>query len=110
MKNPAAASEHYAAARMWLQKVFGKADATKYHEEKKLSSFQVPCSSDNKENICRLKRQIQNLRDQTADQTRQLTQLRSSKRKIEDDYYYERNLRKKYQNRMESVREKVMHS
>jgi len=109
MKNPVAASEHYAAARMWLQKVFGKADATKYHE-KKLSSFEVSCSSDNKENIGLLKRQIQNLRDQNADQSRQLTQLRSLKRKIEDDYHYERNLRKKYQNRMESVREKVMQS
>jgi hypothetical protein len=109
MKNPAAASEHYAAARMWLQKVFGKVHATKYHEENKLSSFEVSCSSDNKENIG-LMRQIQSLRDQNADQSRQLTQLRSSKRKIEDDYYYERNLRKKYQNRMETVREKVMQS
>jgi chromosome segregation ATPase len=105
-KNSATASEHYAAARMWLQKVFGKGDAAR-----DISSFEVSRTltlSAYEEHISRLKRQIQALHDQNTDQTQELAQLQSSKRKIEDDYYYERNLRKKYQNRVESIREKVM--
>lgn len=165
-KNSEAISKHSAAAQMYLQKVFGKADATKDHDgeaENELMFFessnprslhaQVPLSdtkhwdkdaaaqmflqktlnhdedkenkrsvldnrkfpvsqnvasvSDRKEkdHIRRMKREIQILRDQNAQQVRRLTQLQSSKRKFEEDFYFERNLRMKYQDRVESVQE-----
>jgi predicted RNase H-like nuclease (RuvC/YqgF family) len=116
-KNQRAVSEHSAAAKMWLQKVFGKTDATKNHDkENRLPSFQgrpwlsqmAPLSDNDRDNISRLKREIQFLRDQNAQQAQQLARLRSSKRKIEDDYHYERKLRQKYQHRDESVQEKTM--
>ena len=105
--NQAAASEHYAAAQMWLQKVFGKPDVTKNYDENQKPSLQgtKPRAPPEKDNISRLKREIQVLRDQNAQQVQQLVRLRSSKRKIEEDYYYERNLRKKYQTRGESIEE-----
>jgi hypothetical protein len=97
--NSTAVSEHYAAAQMWLQKVFGKADKKKKSPSLQSSNHrlsQTLASDTDRDNVGRLKREVQILRDQNAQQAIQLAELRSSKRKIEDDYYYERNLRRKY--------------
>lgn len=108
---------HYDSAKMWLQKVFGKAEPAKNDKEDKENEYpstktvpnevlktqeiNIPAMSTNLEDVCNLEREIQSLRDRNAAQARQIAELRVSKRKIEDDYYYERNIRRKYQNRME---------
>jgi len=55
----------------------------------------------------RMEREIQFLRDRNANQVKQLSQLRSTKRKLEDDYLYERDLRRKYQRQLEGLEEEL---
>jgi len=117
-------SAHYDSAKMWLQKVFGKADSVKDDKEDKenkppsiktassevlktqgLNTPAQSVQSSNKKDFNSLEREIQSLKNRNVTQARQIAQINSSKRKFEDDYYYERNLRRKYQSRMEALEE-----
>ncbi len=123
-KSSTVISAHYDSAKTWLQKVFGKADPVKDDKEDKenkpppiktassevlktqeLNTPAKSVQSSNKKDFNSLEREIQSLRHRNAAQARQISQLNSSKRKLEDDYHYERNLRRKYQSRMDALEE-----
>jgi uncharacterized protein YukE len=128
-KDPSIISKHYAAAQTWLQKVFGirdhlraQAQARENHLIKKEEPFkdvnnilpsktgdgsQGPSKPIPDRDIKRMEREIQSLRDRSANQAKQLSQLRSTKRKLGDDYLYERDLRRKYQRQLDGLEEEL---
>ena len=106
---------HYAAAQGYLQKVFGRADCLQnaernhnYVHEKELSG---PLSQpDAKMKLARgfppqpsLNSPEQENRPLCDDQETELARLKTLKRKIEDDYFYERNMRRKYQRQLDDL-------
>lgn len=114
------ASAHYAAAQTWLQKVFGKSkvgNVSARQKENRPESGTARIAADNRictcsgegvskpssRDISRMEREIQSLRDRNTNQQNQLFNLRSSKRKLEDDFFYERDMRRKYQRRLEDL-------
>ena len=115
-------SSHYASATTWLQKVFGILPSRASEEDKEnkpalrmaVEVKQIaqkvtppnptPSSAATKE-LKILERELRCLRDKNAQQADQLSQLRSSKRKLADDYSHERNLRRKYQIRVETLQD-----
>jgi hypothetical protein len=122
-KNPFIISEHYAAAQTWLQKVFGvrdplraqsKAKEIKEGPFKDVNNIQPSRARDNSQghpksdrDIKRMERELRSLRDRNANQGKHLAQLQSIKRKLEDDYFYERDLRRKYQRQRDSLEEEL---
>lgn len=111
-------SSHYASATTWLQKVFGTlpnhaSEEDKENrpvlrmaaEEKQITPHNPTPSSETAKELKNLERELRFLRDKNAQQADQLSQLRSSKRKLADDYHYERNLRRKYQCYVESLQD-----
>lgn len=50
-----------------------------------------------------LEREIQSLRELHKDQVAELAQLRTLKRKLEDDCSYERSIRRKYQRQLDNL-------
>jgi chromosome segregation ATPase len=126
-KDPSIISEHCAAAQIWLQKVFGVQDPLRAQSKakenqviikegpfKNVNDFQSSKARDNSQgypkidrDIKRMERELQSLRDRNANQGKHLAQLRSIKRKLEDDYFYERDLRRKYQRQRDSLEEEL---
>ena len=109
---------HYIAAQGYLQKVFGKADILQdaecnhdYFHEKELSGS--PSQPDAKMKVTRglspqsnlksPKQEILSLRERHDDQETQLARLRTLKRKLEDDFFYERSMRRKYQRQLDDL-------
>lgn len=122
-------SEHYGAAQTWLQKVFGVRDPLRTQAKPKenramikegpfkdVNKIQLSRAGDSSQghskplldrDIKRMEREIQSLRDRNANQGKQLVQLHSLKHKLEDDYLYERDLRRKYQRQRDSLEEEL---
>ncbi|KAJ3498349.1 hypothetical protein NLJ89_g10228 [Agrocybe chaxingu] len=107
-------SSHCQAAKLWLQKVFGIADSSRAEAETKgnlnnsnaLKAKELnglPENSVDNKDIRGLERKIQSLRDRNFNQSRQIAQLQSQKRKLEDDYLQERDLRRKYQRKIDEA-------
>jgi len=122
LKPQAVISEHYTAAKKWIQKVFGKPESeqlsnvddnkentTEKSFPKKPVRFssseqrESPDSPPSKTQPSSVERKLQSLRDRNNNQHRQLSQLRSAKRKLEDDLAKERNLRRKYEDKVKSI-------
>ena len=125
-KDSSIISKHYSAAQTWLQKVFGVRDhlrAQPYAKDnqsimkeepfKDVNNILPSRASDSSQgsrfripdrDIKWMEREIQSLRDRNASQVKQLSQLRSTKHKLEDDYLYERDLRSKYQRQLEGLK------
>ncbi|PPQ93790.1 hypothetical protein CVT25_013499 [Psilocybe cyanescens] len=112
------ASEHYSAVQTWLQKVFGKAKpdktTTDQIENRQGSLRNFPdnqgctCSREgasklSSTDINGMEREIQSLKDRHSNQQSRMSSLRSSKRKLEDDFFYERDMRRKYQRRLDDL-------
>ena len=129
-KDPSIISEHYGAAQTWLQKVFGVRDPLRAQPKPKenrakikeglfkdVNKIQLSRDGDSSQGhskplpdrdiIKRMEREVQSLRDRNANQGKQLVQLQSLKRKLEDDYLYERDLRRKYQRQHDSLEEEL---
>jgi len=120
-RGPSIISEHYAAAQTWLQKVFGVRDPLRVANENQLIVKERPfkdvnniqpsrdddSSQEPDRDVKRMERELQSLRDRNANQGRQLAQLHSTKRKLEDDYFDERDLRRKYQRQRDSLEEEL---
>ncbi|KAF8967880.1 hypothetical protein BDZ97DRAFT_1655914 [Flammula alnicola] len=113
-------SGHYAAAQTCLQKVFGKAEPLRAQvhvkeniqpqlrqedcaASKNRTESRVATTSPSVREIKKMEREIQSLRDRNAHQESQISRLRSTKRKLEDDCAYERNLRRKYQRQLDDM-------
>ena len=106
---------HYTAAQGYLQKVFGSADLSpnaKHNrddfEENELSGS--PSKPDARMKVTRAQpnsksqeQEILSLRERHDDQETQLTRLRTLKRKLEDDFFYERSMRRKYQRQLDDL-------
>ncbi|KAH9485018.1 hypothetical protein JR316_0001922 [Psilocybe cubensis] len=114
------ASVQYAAAQTWLQKVFGKSrsrDVSSGQKENRQELGAARSAADNRMCTCGgeyknpkfrgqiniMEREIQCLRDRNTNQQKQLSNLRSLKRKLEDDVFYERDMRRKYQRQLEDL-------
>ena len=121
---PSIISEHYTAAQTWLQKVFGVRDPLRVQPHanenqlimnerpfKDVNNIQPSRAGDSSQepdrDVKQMERELQSLRDRNANQGRQLAQLDSIKRKLEDDYFYERDLRRKYQRQRDSLEEEL---
>ncbi|CAA7259075.1 unnamed protein product [Cyclocybe aegerita] len=113
-KDTQTVSGHCKAAKSWLQKVFGIADPSRTEAETKenldhsnpLYAKELNGTSDKSadyKDIQELERKIQSLRDRNFNQGRQIAQLQSQKRKLEDDYLHERDLRRKYQRKLDEA-------
>ena len=110
--------DHYAAAQGYLQKVFGRADLLQnaernhdyFHEKELPGSLSQP---DARKKVTRgfsphlnlnsPEQEILSLRERYDDQETELAQLRTLKRKLEDDYFYERSMRRKYQRQLDDL-------
>ncbi|KAF8161211.1 hypothetical protein B0H34DRAFT_857690 [Crassisporium funariophilum] len=98
-------SQHYDLARNWLDKVYGKVGINKRKRSGDVDQKATPSSVLGKETGT-LEREVQSLRDRHNHQEKQLSQLRSMARKLEDSYKYERDLRHKYQGQLEELEQK----
>ena len=109
---------HYAAAQGYLQKVFGKANNFQnaernhnYFHEKELSGslsqpdarMKVTRGISPQPNLNPPEQETRSLRELHNDQKTELAQLRTLKRKLEDDYLYERSMRRKYQRQLDDL-------
>ena len=109
---------HYTAAQGYLRKVFGRADLLQnaernhdYFYEKELSGS--PSKPDARMKVTRgfspqpnfksSDREILSLRERHDDQETELARLRTLKRKLEDDFFYERSMRRKYQRQLDDL-------
>ncbi|KIM40214.1 hypothetical protein M413DRAFT_28719 [Hebeloma cylindrosporum] len=127
-KGPSIISEHYSAAQTWLQKVFGVQDPMRAQPQAKenqsikegpfkdVNNIQHSRAGDSSQgpskplpdwDIKRMERELRSLRSKNANQGKQLAQLNSLKRKLEDDYLYERDLRRKYQRQRDNLEEQL---
>lgn len=108
-------SEYETAAKAWLQKVFGKIEAgpTDNGKPKTRSKYPLPTRPRALSNPKtappfdterkRLEQEVRTLRARVANQASQISALRTSKRKLEDDIDYEQDLRRKVQREMEKT-------
>jgi hypothetical protein len=109
---------HYTAAQEYLQKVFGRADHLQdternheyFHEKEPSGSpskpdvkMRVTRGFSPRPNLKSPNQEILSLRERHDDQETQLARLRTLKRKLEDDFFYERNMRRKYQRQLEDL-------
>ena len=110
---------HYTAAQRYLQKVFGRADLLQNAERNRDNSHEREVfGSISQLDAARMKvtrrfspqpnlnlpeQEILALRERHDDQETELAQLRTLKRKLEDDYSYERSMRRKYQRQLDSL-------
>ena len=108
---------HYTAAQGYLQKVFGKADLLQtaecnhnYFHEKELSGSsqldtrtKVARGFSPQPNLNSPEKEILSLRERHDDQETQLARLKTLKRKLEDDFFYERSMRRKYQRQLDDL-------
>jgi len=109
---------HYTAAQEYLQKVFGRADLLQsaernhdnFHEKGPSGSFYKPDTRTKvtrrfspQPNLKSSEKEIISLRERHNDQETQLARLRTLKRKLEDDFFYERNMRRKYQRQLDDL-------
>ena len=106
---------HYTAAQEYLQKVFGRADHlrnaerthTSFDEQALFGSLsrldarmEGPRGFSPQPNPRTLEREIQSLHES---HNAELARLKTLKRKLEDDYSYERDIRRKYQRRLDDL-------
>lgn len=129
------AAEHYKNARKWLQKVYGPGEPPAASQaasvmERNASSFPLQPSKATTQAIDRgdnvepgnklnqtsarafaqqriLEREIQSLRDRQLEQSNLLSDTRAAKRKLEDDFDCERNLRYRLQRRLDDTRKEL---
>jgi len=113
--DPSMVSEHETAAKVWLQKVFGKIEAepTDIEKPKTRSKYSLPTRPRALSNPKtappfdterkKLEQEVRTLRARVANQASQISELRTSKRKLEDDIDYEQDLRRKVQREMEKT-------
>ena len=109
---------HYAAAQGYLQKVFGRADclqnAERNHNDVHEKELSGPISQPDAKmkltrgflpqpNLNSPEQENRSLRELHDDQETELARLKILKRKIEDDYFYERNMRRKYQRQLDDL-------
>lgn len=114
-KDSSVVSGYHAAAKAWLQKVFGTTDSQSNEKEKPktLAKHPLPTRPRASSNSrlgslsdvekSKLEREIQTLRSRMGNQASQTFELRTSKRKLEEDIVYERNLRRKLQRELENT-------
>ncbi|KAF8897060.1 hypothetical protein CPB84DRAFT_1781459 [Gymnopilus junonius] len=106
---------YHAAAKEWLQKVFGTTETktiekmkSKVPEKHPLPTRPRAFSNSKPGPVfdaekSRIEREVQSLRTRMANHTTHLFELRASKRKLEEDIVYERNLRRKLQRELENT-------
>ena len=110
---------HYTAAQGYLQNVFGRADFLqnaerdhdKFHEKELSGSLshldaarmKVTRGFSPQPNLKLPEQEILALRELHDHQEIELDQLRTLKRKLEDDYSYERSMRRKYQRQLDDL-------
>ena len=109
---------HYATAQGYLQKVFGRANLLQnaernhdYFHEKGLSGslaqpdarMKVARGFPPQPNLDSQKQETLSLRELHDDQETELAHLKTLKRKLEDDYFYERSMRRKYQRQLDDL-------
>ncbi|KAF9526587.1 hypothetical protein CPB83DRAFT_857417 [Crepidotus variabilis] len=111
---------HTRSAKQWLQKVYGKADPFREDDKENLSpAFRSNDPTPHREapkavpkpsptgpihgELKMLKNEVQSLRVRHRNQVQQLEDLTEAKRKADDECYFERNTRRKYQDRIKTL-------
>ncbi|KAK7472752.1 hypothetical protein VKT23_000862 [Stygiomarasmius scandens] len=100
-KHKDANSDHYRNAQKWLQKVYGRAPVPPTPVPVSIAPRASPPS---RPDSTSLERQVQSLRDRLNNHVTLLSESQSSKRKLEDDFNLERDVRRKLERQVDDLR------